>query len=171
MDNEIKPYRVVARLKNNRLWQAIIEKWPTVKTQSDAARELGMTPVLIGDLLNMTFWPAKRKKFEETGAIEWSPVAEKLWLILGKDPTYLFSPKYYGVRPTALAIEFKPDELEQLNLLSLPLSDDYDPHRLPLINKVLATLTPKEEQVLRLTFGIEEREHELQEIGEKFVMT
>src|SRR3990167_508801 len=168
---EIKPYRIIARLKNNRLWQAIVEKWPEVKNQSDAARELEITAQDICHLLNMTIWPAKRKKFEETGAIEWWPIAEKLWLILEKDPMYLFSPKYYGVRPRMLAIEFKPDELEQLNFLSLPSLDDTEPLQNTVINKVLATLTPREEQVLRLRFGIGEKEYTLQEIGEKFTVS
>jgi len=35
-----KAYRVVARLKNNRLWSAITQQWPDVRSQSDAARRL-----------------------------------------------------------------------------------------------------------------------------------
>ena len=38
--------------------------------------------------------------------------------------------------------------------------------------KVLATLTPREEQVLRLRFGIGERsDHTLEEVGTRFAVT
>ena len=41
-----------------------------------------------------------------------------------------------------------------------------------LTKKVLATLTPREEQVLRMRFGIGERsDHTLEEVGQKFSVT
>jgi len=52
--------------------------------------------------------------------------------------------------------------------------DDAD-HRVQCIEqtrKVLATLTPREEQVLRMRFGIGERsDHTLEEVGQKFTVT
>ena len=161
----IKPYRVILKLKNNRLWRALIEKWPEIKTQSDAARMTGVAPGIIGGLLNMKFWPAKKKKFEETGAIEWWPLAEKLWLILGKDPEYLFAPRYYGIKPQLLELEFKPDELESVGLLSLPGPEE--PHT--QFDKVLSTLTPREAQILKMRFGDEEAS--LEDCGRLFKLT
>lgn len=169
--DQVKPYRIVARLKNNRLWQAIVEKWPDVQTQSEAARRLKISVQRIGHLLNMSYWPAEKRHFEETGEIVWTSLAEKIWFKLEKDPDYLFDPKYYRIKPLALALEFKPKELEESGFLSLegPDVSDLGLLRHDLI-KTLATLTPRQEQVLRARFGVGEQEKSMEEIGEKLHM-
>ena len=89
----VKPYRIIARIKNNRLWQAILVLYPDVKTQADASRVLDMTQQDLGQYINLKRWPGRIVK----GEIRWAKVAIKLSRALAYEPEYLFDPELYGV--------------------------------------------------------------------------
>lgn len=148
----VKPYKIVAKIKNNRLWQAILVLYPEVKNQSHAATILKTTPSVFGYLLNMKWWPARLVHDE----IRWAPIALKISRVLAYEPEYLFDPIYYGVKaveaPKLVELEVGMAEIDKLTYLGLPppvedLIDEMDLHT--QIEKVLATLTPREEQVIR----------------------
>ena len=61
--------------------------------------------------------------------------------------------------------------LAKLNQL-LGMSDNTEEKHVKKLRKVLKTLTPREEKVLRLRFGIGEKsEHTLEEVGKDFSVT
>jgi len=148
----VKPYKIVARIKNNRLWQAILALYPEVKNQSHAATILKTTPSVFGLLLNMKWWPARLIHDE----IRWAPIAERISKALAYEPEYLFDPIYYGVKtveaPKLVELEVGMAEIDKLTYLGLPppvedVIDAMDLHT--HVEKALETLTPREEQVVR----------------------
>ena len=145
-----KPYRVVAKLKNNRLWMAIITVFPSVRTQSDAARALSESPTLIGKLLNM-----KTSGRRQDGS--WCTFIVRIATTLKDTPEYLFDAELYGQVPNRVELELEPCQLHSTGLLALsPAPDEnLDQEELRLeIDHVLATLSHREQRILTLRFGL-----------------
>lgn len=146
-----KPYRIVAKIKNNRLWRAILDMFPAVQTAADASRALGVYQSVLGVLLNMRYWPYT----ERAG---WTRTAMAIADRLAYPPEYLFDPQLYGRPPLpCVEIEIGPKELQTIGLLSLPPSPDevVENHRVKaVLESALMKLTPRESDVLRRRYGL-----------------
>lgn len=118
MSSVPRDYRVVARLKNNRLWGQILLIFPHVKNQADAARALEVSETDIGKLLNMTIWPYIHHR--QT----WNSLAVSVATKLKETPDYLFDGRLYGQKPAALVLELDRPALESAGLLQLPERPD-----------------------------------------------
>lgn len=172
---DVKPYKLVVRIKNNRLWRAVLELHPWVKTQHQAADAVGVALPTFGLLLNMKHWPGRVVKDETC----WSKSAAQVSKALGYEPSYLFDPVYYGAKavqaPKFIQFEVAINEVEQIGLLELPPPAEEVAEKLHLESNLLrtmASLTPREEGVLRMRFGIGgEKEHTLREIAGKMHFT
>lgn len=149
-----KAYRVVAKLKNNRLWSAIRSEFPDVTTQSAAARALGCRPTEIGRLLNMTVWPCGRRG--------WWFSARTLATRLRETPDYLFEAALYGVAPGPIALELDRPALEAAGVFALVPGPEEALDRREReqafdsrIAEAVSTLSPREQRVIRGRFGLE----------------
>lgn len=162
-----KAYRIVAKLKNNRLWAAILRQWPGVKTQIEAAHRLGIAPNDLGRLLNMTVWP-----YSERRGGRWWPIADRVARRLRETPEYLFDRGFYGRMPAPLAVEFDRPALEASGLLSLPPAPDDVATAAALretVREALTALKPREAEILRRRFGLADGDVEtLDAIGADF---
>lgn len=159
-------YLLVGRLKNNRLWRAIIEMWPEVKTQKEAAVKLDITQSYLGGLLNMKYCPSRR-------ASGWSKGTTRLAEKLAHTPDYLFDPVLYGKRPPVVEVAFTPsnllgyDRVEPKQIEGLVHRDQQD-----AVNNALRCLRPSEEYVLKKRFGLDgEGECTLEEVGQTMAIT
>jgi len=157
-------YRLIARIKNNRLWAAIQARWPGVKSQNEAARCLGVGASYLGLLLNMRVWPYNRH------AEEWSPVAIRIAKRLRETPEHLFEGALYGIRPQVIDLAVDRPALEAAGLIALPESTQPDEvamveERRAALEAALDTLTPREAHVLRARFGFDGAERTLENIG------
>lgn len=162
-----QPYRLVGRLKNNRLWSAILATFPAVRTQADAARELGITQSQIGELLNGTHWPCRN------GA--WSRVATRLAVALHTPEEYLFDPDLYGKALPRVDVElvYGPRAMKAgaARLALPPAQEDGILRReqRDAIKAALKTLTPRRQRVIEMRFGLDDgEERTLSEVAEAF---
>lgn len=97
----MKPYRVVARIKNNRLWRALAHAFPQAKSAADFSRATGVDQSRLGELINIKAWPARIVK----DSVIWNPVAIRLSEMTGEDPWVLFDPSLYGQKAHVLTAE------------------------------------------------------------------
>ena len=179
-----RDYRLVARLKNNRLWEAITTTYPSVRTQSDAARAMQLDPGRLGELINMAYWP--RCPTVEWGRTHgkrgqsctcrdgWFLIAWKVADAVFEEPHYLFDRVLYGQRPTVLDMEVdRPEMVALVGRIALPGPDQEaeanERHR--LLQDALASLSSKEQTVLRGRFGLDGEERALKDIADEFGIT
>jgi RNA polymerase sigma factor (sigma-70 family) len=164
-----KEIRIEARLRNNLLWHAIFDIWPSV---AKFCREKGFIQSTVGQLLNLKISPLNRK----TG--KYRPICQKLANEFCYTVEELFPLKIYDIENTQAAIEVSLSELpyDELARLSAPPtqldevinteSGDLDNN----VNLVLSSLNYREEKILRERLGIGEgaEERTLEEVGQKF---
>ena len=166
-----RAYRIVAKIKNNRLWRSIEETFPTLKSQSAMSKKLRISQICLGELLNMKYWPYNVKRQR------WTPTALYLSKRLGESPEYLFDPELYGKPPLVTQVSIETDRLalpDALRLM-LPPEPSTSPEdalsqddRVRLITEALTLMTEREAAVLSLRFGLKDGdEHTYKEIGEK----
>lgn len=149
-----KEFEVEIRLRNNLLKQKRIEAgYPTAKALAQAA---GVSYTAYIDLENLHDRPTRI-----SGA--WREVVIKVCTHLGLDPAEIFPPAVRRVAESGTAKVVKAIGAEDLarlvapgaTRLALPASDLYDEAELSQVaSRALATLTPREERVLRARFGI-----------------
>lgn len=164
-----KEIRIEARVRNNILWHAIFDCWPTVAA---FCREKSFYEGRVGQLLNLKLSPINAKgKFIRD--------CVRLAETLDISCELLFPLQLYKVERTQTVVEVSFAELPQggkeIALLPAPQSvHDEVVHRelRERIQEVFHTLTPREELVLRLRFGQEDgREWTYEEIGKDFELT
>ena len=159
---EPKPYRIVAKIKNNRLWTAIQEMFPGAN-QRHAAEKLGVGESLLGCYLNMTIFPYKYHQRY------WSKSSRRIAGQLGHPVDYLFDPTLYGRKPLPqVELEIDPRDLPALNLIALPPApDEVLDHALlrAKIQEVLLNFTERERTVLSDRFGLNGEVRSLEEIA------
>jgi DNA-binding CsgD family transcriptional regulator len=162
----VKPYRIKAKIQNNRLWKAITDIYPDVKTQADAARKIGMSQQILGSLLNMKRWPAR----SFGGQIWWTKLAWQVSEALAYHPEYLFDPIYYGKHivdaPKMIELEAGLAEIERKGSELLPPPTEKivtDLNLAEYAEHLLAQLSPREELVAKMNA----EKKTLEEIGEK----
>ncbi len=163
-------YRLVGRLKNNRLWSAIVEQWPEVKTQSAAAAKLEMSGSEFGRILNMRFWPWSRTRHR------WYERATRIAAMLGLPPEYLFDSDLYGIEPQKVEVEFTPSTMAQLqaaagNGETKLLASAFKGEQKAAIGRALHTLTAREEHVIRERYGLDGEERTYEAIGVELGVT
>ncbi len=137
-------------------------------TQSDFARALGLQQSIVGLWFNMQDYPRSPETME------------KVCRLIGKAPEEIFpkflsDPKFLGMKKKwtlyrEVDLEFLPfNEVPELEYT--PDMDSFDVK--DKIAKVLKTLSPKEEKVIRMRFGLtdEETEHTLEEIAKKLIIS
>jgi len=158
-----RDYRILVRIKNNRLWTAITETWPDVKNQSDAARRLGSTPQALNALLNMRIWPYSRRR-------GWGRLAQRIADALRSIPDYLFTEDLYGVKATPIEFEVDRPTLESIGVCAHADSPDVlveRVERVEVIASVLCALNGNEAMILRRLYGLDgEAEERRQDIGQ-----
>jgi hypothetical protein len=169
-ENADRPYRLIVRIKNNRLWRAILKKWPDVTSQLDAATRLGVRQTVLGDLLNIKRFPGR----VQPDGVYWGDLAFQISSALDCEPEHLFDPNLYGRRSKTQVLEIA--DLTAVKMLPAPTSSSpeqiLDAEELA-IRMALRALTPREEQIIRLRFGrdVGGDLSSLKEISERFAMT
>lgn len=160
---------VISRFKNALLYDAIMQIYPSV---TEFCRVHGISATRLGTIINLKISP-------KTIAGEWKPVSLKLADILGFSTEELFPDSLYRLElPKSIQRTYKSvevlslQEAAQLRLPSADMGVDEEIFRAQegkVITEALTTLTPQEEQVLRMRFGLDgQGEHTLQEVGDKF---
>ncbi len=166
-DHTIAPYRLVGRLKNNRLWEAVVARFPAVQTQSQAARALDESVARFNDLLNMRVWPQRTDG-------RWSPVAQRISLALGVDEDVLFDPVLYGKPPATVNVPLGVRSLPGITpLLRLSPHQSYEQVEATRdIRAALDTLTPREARIIERRFGLDGKSPAtLEDIGMDFAVS
>jgi RNA polymerase sigma factor (sigma-70 family) len=165
-DNQAVPkdYRVTIKVRNARIINALAEKGDVVGAV--AAKKIGISYFKLLALSNLKLSP-----LDEGGNL--IPEVLRLCDYTNKLPLDLFSPDQVAPLETNTAeIEMTADEVETLMLSS---SGTTNPEMLlaneqasQAINDILESLTPRENKVIRLRFGINCDDHTYEEIGKIF---
>ena len=165
----MKEVRLEIRAKNAKLWHLIFDHHRSVAEFSEKHQ---VNQGKVGDLLNLKDSPVT--KFGE-----YSKTAQRLAEIAVLTPEELFPARLYAKVLPVVVREFSlaqlPGRKDPTPLLS-SIADPYDMesdldrsnlHR--AIQEVMGTLSPKEQQILRLRFGLDGHEAlTLAEVGQKF---
>lgn len=174
--------RVEARFKNARLYNAIVADaivLPGRSAAGTAASRRGpiaswcrlhqLSYAAVSELLTLKRSPLRAGQHnddEETTPVwEWRPVCLRLATLLGHEPVYLFPCELYErVWPTLIA-DVDGSRLLEAHALPtlLPAAQEQQIARddaRSALARALATLSPREAQVLRLRFGLDESEEE-----------
>lgn len=166
--------RLELRSRNNALWHAIYDKWPSVAA---FCREKELSQQDVGRYLNLKDSPYSRKDRSKL-----RPLPQKLCDIFGLTSYQLFQPELYDEdlipRETQVA-EVDPAmfvplqaaaEVPQLTT-SIEEVMDLGPDPLEGVEQTLQTLTPREETILKMRFGIDEDIATYDELGDAFNVT
>ena len=163
-----KEIRVEARLRNNRLYHAIFDTYPSVAAFCKAS---GFQQTVVGKLLNLKMRPLV-KRGKQKG--EYRKICFDLAICFNVLPEFLFPLSLYSLKKVAAAKEFSFSELPgilQAQLLPESEAPDEILARKELevvMSRALADLSPQEETVIRKSFGLEGRDEEtLEEIGDE----
>lgn len=164
----IKPYRIVAKIKNNRLWHAVTTRFPDVTNQHEAAQRLGLKDTEFGRYVNMCVFPARIVD----GQYVYRPTAHRIADLLGQDVEWLFDPQLYeGKVPSRLTVEVGLQALTASHTRELPpgpgeLAETSE--RDQLLRDAIAQLNPREALVLSKRFGLDGgEEYTLREIAQE----
>lgn len=144
----VAPYRVKARVQNNRLWRAIERTFPDVTTQTEAAKRLGLPQPTLNAWLNMRQLPAVERA-----------LARRIADQLKETPEYLFDRSLYGTPPRPVVLEMDARQLADVGLLQLPPAPDEaleTTERRAAVEHALETLPGREADVLRARFDLDE---------------
>src|SRR3990172_438960 len=154
------PYRLEVKVKNNRVWSALVAVCPHFTSISDAARQLGLSATNLGDALNMT--DHFRATAARTLPCDQRPFgirAQRIARALHSAPEYLFDADLYF--PDTVTSQFVIEGPREILQLYGPQTSDplelTEQHELSIhIDKALSPLTPREENMVRRRFGIGE---------------
>lgn len=171
-----KDIRLEIKIRNNLILrkmeekgiETVVELWRQMKAAS-----LSVPRGDIDGLINMT----KSARLGNRNQNAWSKAALSLSDFFNCMPEELFSEpqQHRKITKNRITAELAYTDLQRLDTEATALLPDaaYDHNALPkVIARVLATLTPREERVLRLRFGIgDDNDLTLEEIGEQFNVT
>jgi len=147
-----KDYRVEVRIKNNLLYSAIMED---SKSVAEFCRKYNLSAQRIGSLINMH----EKTIYKQDGETLHACV-QVLCDILQKSPCELFPEQYY-LEQNKFAVTANKNDLTSLsyNKEALmianndsPLNDTINEELKKNVSKVLSTLTPREERIMRLRY-------------------
>lgn len=143
-----KEIRVEARLKNNVLYHAIYDRWPSV---SQFCREQGFNIAQILSFLNLRLLPLNKKG-------DFLPICQRLAKKLGFLVEDLFPLKLYKIKQTKAVIEVSFSELPAPRILAqLPAPENPEQEAIneelrEEIFQVLHQLPPREQFVIEERF-------------------
>jgi RNA polymerase sigma factor (sigma-70 family) len=149
-----KEIRIEARVRNNLLYHAIYGKWSSVAV---FCRQKRINRIIVYNLLNLKISPLGRDG-------KYNLVCKKLAKIFKVTPDILFPLKLYKIKETKRVLEISfsqlPSltELKQLPAPSNPEKEFFEAELKQIFSKALLTLTPREEQVLKLLYGFEDED-------------
>ena len=172
----MKDYNLQIKIRNNYLLKAM--RGAGCQTAIDLSRLTGVSSTAIYGLLNIKTIPYRKNMFGHITGIKECVVQIALALnVLPEDlfpPQHLHIPLLHNVVESELSLpeiqhflmgnyldpETEAIENEHKNLLELA------------VNEALSILTPREEKVLRMRFGIGEKaDHTLEEVSQDFTVT
>jgi DNA-binding CsgD family transcriptional regulator len=172
--------RVEARFKNARLWNAIHDEMVQISgyrgvqpgTVSAFCQLHGLCREHVYRFLNLRAKPIWYR-FGCRHKPRISPLAHKLADILGKPLDWLFPADMYAVTWPTLAVDIDHAKMLPLlaaspEMLALPPSQEHELAAKELraaLADQLATLTPREQQVIRQRFGFDSAERAFVDIG------
>lgn len=173
MSDEVDELRIEARLRNNILWHAIFDVYPSV---AEFCRIHKLSLAAVRAYLNLSSRPFKR-----IGAWwGWMPTAKKIAEATGLTPTELFPFGLYEYTgPTRMAREIPMERYLPLSSLTREqrlLPPNQEPeiinHEMSdAVGQMLATLTPREERVIRMRFGFDGYSRTLAEVADELAVT
>lgn len=145
--------RLEFRAKNNVLWHAIFDQHRSI---ADFCRTYDISQAVVGELLRL-----QRSPYHKDGDRSLTPAALKLCAATGLGRNELFPPELYsGLFPGKGVAEVESSRFVALaaaRTVALPPAqeDAVISNELGIaLEEVLKTLTPREEKVLRLRFGL-----------------
>lgn len=158
--NEI---RLELRARNNVLWHAIYDNFASIMAFS---RTYKINHSYVGALLNLRLSPIGSKG-------KWRPNCQKLAETLGIEISTLFPLDLYKIENPMRVVEISFNQLtsgEFNQIKCLPSAESrsfLNSLMLEKIDQSLKTLTPREEEAVKLKFGLKDdgKEHTLEEIG------
>lgn len=157
----VRPYRITARISNNRLWSAIRQTFPHITSQREAAEQLGTSPTTLCAILGLRYWPGcrRQKKCDGLNGCHdgWSATAWMIANIVCETPDYLFDASLYGRQANPIILELDKPFLIASGLLALPAWPEdivFEGQRGTAINDTLDTLPPRTADVVRRRFGL-----------------
>lgn len=173
--DEVHPYLIKVSIRNNLIIRAIYAAG--YKNVSQFCEQNGMAKTQLTDLISLRAPPlTKEGEFRES--------AKKLMENLCALPTDLWTSEQLTMelKRNTNTKEVSLDAMlsvlginaeEALRMIEPPKPDDIleEKEKTAVINEILESLTPKEEKVLRMRFGLECDEHTLEETGKKLRVT
>ncbi len=164
------PIRLELRIKNSLLVKA---RENLGYTQKKAAQEIGISPQSLSGYESMKRYPSIETKkkicdyYRNMGSFlfEDDVFPEQLQLVQNHPPKYV---KEAYIRKNEFIID---SDIDPDSLPSPVINQEtgcYNKDLLEQTRRVLVTLTPREEKVLRMRFGIGEGEHSYEEAGYVF---
>lgn len=165
-----KELRFIAQIKNNRLLRIREEM---KMNQSEFAKLLGVTNTFYGRMENLKFYPLIKND------TEWSESATKIAKKLRLPEDYIWPEALKTIEKTKIEMELDAKELLALTSAATTTTPDDYLRQVDLriaVNKMLATLEPREEKIIRLRFGmskedVDDGERTLEEIGDMLNVT
>lgn len=158
-----KDYNVTVKVRNARILNALAKV--DEKAGGKLAKKLGVPYAQMLDLINLKIEPVDKHG-------NWLPSVLKLAELTNTMPVELFSDaQYYPLDVNVAQFEMGQEEVMQLlNESHAPDPSEVIEYRQMQqdIDDVLDSLTPREAEVLRLRFGIDGREHTMEEVGQVY---
>jgi RNA polymerase sigma factor (sigma-70 family) len=171
---KVKDLRIELRFKNALLFNALLAHFPrTTKAYygpldtQKAAKTLKIGYQTLLDLLSLRASPY-RKDGSQTDP------SRQLASYLSIDHELLFPPHLYQLHiPQGLALEYSTGEFLPMNrALYLPAPhDEKRQEQQQLIDEVLSTLTPREQDIIRRRYGLEGDEASYGQIGKEWAVS
>ena len=155
----MKDYRIEVKVKNNLLWQAM--QFKGIKNASHLSREVNLAPTVIGRYLNLV-----ENIYDREGNYKES--FQKICDYFNMMPADLYPVE--RMRDPLLknkgVVEVSETELKQLSgVESDPISLVHQEQVQDAVHKLIGLLTPRQEKVVKMKNGIDDREHTFKEIG------
>ena len=155
----MKDYRIEVKVKNNLLWQAM--QFKGIKNAAHLSREVNLAPTVIGRYLNLV-----ENIYDREGNYKES--FQKICDYFNMMPADLYPVE--RMRDPLLknkgVVEVSETELKQLSgVESDPISLVHQEQVQDAVHKLIGFLTPRQEKVVKMKNGIDDREHTFKEIG------
>ena len=167
-----KDYIVQIRIRNGPLLRAM--RMRGFKTISEFARACGYTNKTQPATGLSPYFSLRRAPIRKNG--EWSPIVLRMAKVLRLPPDCLFPEQHLrqALAKSSGELEVSAEEVARLIAPQEPpspvaLVERHDTER--VVSQALGTLTPREERIIRLRFGINCEDHGLKEAGERLGIT
>lgn len=178
---EVKDINILVKLRSNLLLSKIRELFPS-KTMKEVGTILGVSAPTIYCFINFKLSPVTRyeawsSSHRANGEYFWKKSAWKLSQALETPLSELFPEHLWEGRDNTFEAQVAAKDLLFFSELRELLSDG-NPEAILLteegkneIDKVLTTIMPREEIILRKHFGLDGKEYTLQELADEFAVT